>query len=51
MDAPPRSLGFGRKVCEEAGVRGAKLGEREPAFGLLQGSHWRPLRPRAAEVS
>lgn len=39
MDAPPKGSGFGRreKVCGEAGGRRAKLGEKEPAFGLLTG--------------
>lgn len=40
MDAPPRGSGFGRrreKVCGEAGGRRAKLGEEQPAFGLLKG--------------
>ena len=38
MDAPPQGLRFWKeKVCGEAGGRNAKLGEKEPASGLLKG--------------
>lgn len=32
-----QGLEGGEKVCGEAGGRSAKLGEKEPAFGLLKG--------------